>query len=343
MRKFTVSEREIFVDHQKNHRSGHMGHAMVNCGGGRILDFYSSCDYDRAKGHSGYGWMEYRISSDYGRSFSEARVLPYSKKLYEEGVHTALCEKAVKAPDGSVLLFIQITDTLEPICCEPWSEPTMAVSWDNGETFSDGIDIGADKGRIYDAVCDDKYVYFIMESNEHFLGTRPEHVYKVYKGTSDGHFTASVLPIDAMGKGYGALEFAANGDLIAYAYDSKRESEPEYTISHDGGLTWDAPARAKTEKLIRNPQLRRVDDIWFLVGRNGGNGEGLVLYASEDGIHWDEGRMLDKRPEGSTGTGYYSNLLPIWEDGQPPRVLLQYSHVYDQCRVNIAHRMITVE
>lgn len=130
-------------------------------------------------------------------------------------------------------------------------------------------------------------------------------MYKVYKSESGGTFTATVLPIDAAGKGYGALEFAKDGSLIAYVYDSKREDEPEYTISRDGG-----------------------------------RGDGLVLYHSADGIHWDEGQIVDRRPKGG-GTGYYSNLLPIYEPGKPPRVLLQYSHVYDRNRVNIAHRTIT--
>jgi hypothetical protein len=337
---YTVSDREIFVDHAKNHRSGHMGHALVNAGNGRILDFYSNCDGARVSGHSGYGWMEYRISDDYGKTFSKARVLPYSKRLYDEGKHTALCEKAVKAPDGRILLFFQITDATKPISCEPWSAPTMAVSTDNGETFSDGVTIGADPGRIYDVVTDGNSVYFIIQSNEHFLGSRPEHVYKVYKSESGGTFTATVLPIDAAGKGYGALEFAKDGSLIAYVYDSKREDEPEYTISRDGGKTWSAPLRARTAKKVRNPQLRRIGDDWFLAGRNGGGGDGLVLYHSADGIHWDEGKIVDRRPKGG-GTGYYSNLLPIYEPGKPPRVLLQYSHVYDSSRVNIAHRTIT--
>jgi len=339
--RFTVSDREIYVNHAANRRSGHMGHALVDAGKGRILDFNSNCDGDRCSGHSGYGWMEYRISEDYGRTFGPARVLPCSKRLYEEGKHTALCEKAVKAPDGRIVLFFQITDTSQLICCEPWSSPTIAVSADNGETFSDFIPTGADPGRIYDAVCDGTSIYFLIQSNPHFLGSRPEHVYRVYKSGVDLKFTPVTLPVDATGKGYGALEFAKDGSLIAYVYDSKRETEPEYTVSRDGGKTWSAPCRARTAKKIRNPQLRRVGDLWFLAGRNGGSGDGLVLYSSDDGIHWDEGRIVDRRPP-CGGTGYYSCLLPIFEPGQPPRALLQYSHVYESSRVNIAHRTITL-
>lgn len=340
--RFAVSDREIYVDHEKARRSGHMGHALVDAGGGRILDFNSNCDYNRVAGHSGFGWMEYRISDDWGRTWGERRVLPYSKRLFDEGKHTALCEKAVKAPDGRILLFFQITDASLPIACEPWSEPTMAFSLDNGETFSEGRVVCPDKGRIYDAVSDDKSVYFLIQANEHFLGSRPEHVYKVYGGDGRGGFTPFVLPIDATGKGYGALEFAKDGSLIAYVYDSTHECEPEYVVSRDGGRTWGAPRRTHLAKKIRNPQLRRLGDDWVLVGRNGGAGDGLVMYTSRDGVNWDEGRMVDCRPKGG-GTGYYSCLLPICEPGSAPRMLLQYSHVYDANRVNIAHRWITPE
>ncbi len=338
---FSIGEREIFVNHESKKRSGHMGHAMVDAGNGRILDFYSNVDYDRVEGHSGYGWMEYRVSEDYGRTFGETRVLPYSKKVFDEGIHTALCEKAVKAPDGRILLFFQITDASLPIACEPWSPPTMIYSLDGGETFSEEIDLHADAGRIYDAIADDKYVYFLMEANEHFLGTRPEHVFKVYRSEDFLHFEPIALPIDAFGKGYGALGKYEDGSIITYVYDSNRETEPEYTVSHDQGLTWSAPRRAFVDQRIRNPQLQRVGSDWFLVGRNGGDGDGLVLYHSTDGISWSKGVMVDRRPEG-TGCGYYSNMLPIFEPGEKPRILLQYSHVYNANRVNIAHRVITI-
>lgn len=342
-----ISEREIFINHQVYHRSGHMGHAMVDAGNGRILDFYSNCDGDRVDGHSGYGWMEYRISDDYGKSFGDPNILDYSRKLYEQGIHTAICEKAIKAPNGNILLFFQITDASKPISCEPWSAPTMAVSTDNGETFSMGKTIGVDSGRIYDVISNGKSIFIISQSNDasvSFLGNEPEHVYKLYRSDDSGEtfYITSILPIDAMGKGYGALEFMENGTLIAYVYDSKQEDCPEYVISEDDGITWSTPARTKTEKRIRNPQLLRVDAIWFLLGRNGGDGDGLVLYASDDGIHWNAGKKLDTRPA-NQGTGYYSNMLLIREPGKPAKVLIQYSHVYEKNRVNIAHRTIEIQ
>ena len=343
-RRFTVSDGEVWRDNESVGRSGHMGHALVDCGNGRILDFASNCaGMERVSGHSGYGWMEYRISDDYGKTFGPVRVLPCSKKMYEEGRHTALCEKAVRAPDGRIVLFFQITDTSRPICCEPWFEPLMAVSSDNGETFSAFMPTGADAGRIYDAVCDDKYIYFIMLANPNFLGSKPEHVYKVYRAGADLKFTPSVLPIDAQGRGYGALEFAADGALHAYAYNSKCETEMDYTVSRDRGVTWSSPGKSRAALKIRNPQIRRLDDVWFLIGRNGGFGKGdaLAFYSSPDGINWDAGVKLDVRPDG-TGTGYYGCMLPIHEPGKPPRMLMQYSRPYRGSCVNVMHRTITL-
>lgn len=338
---FSVSDREIFVNHEKNHRSGHMGHALIDVGGGRLLDFNSNVDGDRCGGHSGFGWMEYHVSTDYGRTWGPTRVLPYTKRLLAEGKHTALCEKGVRAPDGRIVLFFQITDTGPEICCEPWSAPTMCTSADGGETFSEAAPTGAKPGRIYDAVADDRAVYFLIQENEHFLGTRPEHVYKVYRSEAGGPFAGVTLPVSAIGKGYGAMEFAKDGSLIVYVYDSAHEDQLEYVISRDRGRTWSAPARSRVAKLIRNPQVRRLGDVWFMTGRNGGAGDGLVLYSSDDGIRWDEGRMIDRRPP-KGGTGYYGCLLPVFEPGRPPRLLLQYSHVYSVHRVNIAHRWITL-
>ena len=341
-KKFVVSESECWRDNKSVGRSGHMGHALIDCGGGRILDFASNCaGKERLSGHSGYGWMEYRVSKDYGKTFGPVRVLPCSKRMYEEGKHTALCEKGVRAPDGRIVLFFQITDPSYPVCCEPWSPPLMAVSEDGGETFSDFMPTGADAGRIYDAVCDDKYIYFIMLSNPHFLGSKPEHVYKVYRAGRDLKFSPSVLPIDAMGRGYGALEFAADGALHAYAYNSKCETEMDCAISRDRGVTWSAPCRSRVALKIRNPQVRRLDDVWFLIGRNGGGGDALVFYSSPDGVNWDGGVRLDVRPPG-TGTGYYGCMLPIHEPGCPPRMLMQYSRPYLGSCVNAMHRTITL-
>lgn len=323
-----------------------MGHAMVEYAPGEILDFYSNCDGERVEGHSGYGWMEYRRSVDYGMTFSEPRVLDYSMRLYREGIHTALCEKAVLAPDGRIILFFQITDASKPISCEPWSEPTLITSVDGGNTWSEGCTFGADKGRIYDAIPYQNSIFVISMSNDAsqtFLGNKPEHVYKLYRSDDSGKtfYTASILPIDTIGKGYGALAFSKSGELYGYVYDANDEEHLEYVVSCDLGKSWNTPCRSYVGKKIRNPQVAQLGDIWFLHGRNGGTGNGLVLYSSSDGINWDNGMLLAQRPAGG-GTAYYSNNLPIssFSSSGPDRMLIQYSHVYEKNRVNIMHTWV---
>ena len=44
----------LFVDHEKNNRSGHFGHAMVQCENGDVLCFYPNCNTD-GHGHSARG------------------------------------------------------------------------------------------------------------------------------------------------------------------------------------------------------------------------------------------------------------------------------------------------
>lgn len=63
-------EGNVFVNHEINGRSGHLGHALVEYEEGKILAFYPNCSLDE-KGHSAVGWMEYkgqRIMGKHGHS-----------------------------------------------------------------------------------------------------------------------------------------------------------------------------------------------------------------------------------------------------------------------------------
>jgi hypothetical protein len=108
-----------------------------------------------------------------------------------------------------------------------------------------------------------------------------------------------------------------------------------YCISHDGGNTWSESGYGYFKRLIRNPQIARTADGWFLHGRNGDKGDGLVIYHSEDGINWDDGKVVILRP--GPGVGYYSNNLYLAEER---KLLIQFSHVYDLNRVNIMHMWV---
>ncbi|MBR6498401.1 MAG: hypothetical protein IKT23_01790, partial [Clostridia bacterium] len=107
---YSYTKPQVFVDHQAQKRSGHMGHAFARTKDGKVLSFYSNCDYDRVHGHSGYGWMEYKVSSDFGLTWGEKRILDYSMDVFKQGEHTALCEKALSTDEGDIICLFQITD-----------------------------------------------------------------------------------------------------------------------------------------------------------------------------------------------------------------------------------------
>ena len=57
----------------------------------------------------------------------------------------------------------------------------------------------------------------------------------------------------------------------------------------------------------------------------------LVLYASKDGLNWDEGRYLRKK---TAGNAAYSNNLLL---GGGKRLLIQASHAYEHSKANVLH------
>ena len=75
---FTVllEEPTLYVDNESRFRSGNMSHAMAKLGEGKFIDFNSNCSAVRWDGHSPYGWIEYRISEDAGKTYSEIYELP---------------------------------------------------------------------------------------------------------------------------------------------------------------------------------------------------------------------------------------------------------------------------
>ena len=88
----------MFVNHEKNKRSGHLSHALVSYREGYVMSIYSNCSGTRNKwfpGHNGFGWLEYKVSKDYGNTWSEEKILPYSYYALINEPFTISCEKAV--------------------------------------------------------------------------------------------------------------------------------------------------------------------------------------------------------------------------------------------------------
>ena len=342
----------LFVDHSKAGRSGHLGHALVEHAPGKILAFYPNCS-DVNDGHTGDGWMEYKRSEDSGRTWSKSAPLDYSKRVYEAGTdRSVMCEKAVCTNDGDILLFsLECANIAENnFTWKPLAVPTVLRSSDGGRTWEDAKPMSEEPGRIWDVLYHDGVIFVLKLFNDSSIawyGNLPEHHYSLYVSKDQGHtFTRrSVLPFEFMQRGYGALAFLPDTRLIAYVYNQTDERHLDYVISRDAGQTWGEPHTAFFSKQIRNPQIAAFKDGFVMHGRSGSKGEDeikghFVLYASQDGTHWDEGRYLQMR---TAGAGAYSNNVLVHDPGRrvSERLLIQASHAYEKHKTNIYHWWLT--
>ncbi|MGI6335668.1 MAG: sialidase family protein [Eubacteriales bacterium] len=340
--RILMTDPEVYVDNRARGRSGHMTHAMTEFAPGKFINFNANCSAVRASGHSVYGWVEYRIAEDYGRTWSQVYTLPYSKKAFLDGVYTISVEKAVTCRDGSILAFCLRNTMLEPVCCEPWLTPMAVRSRDGGMTWDEPFEVSPYPGRIYDAVTVDGRIFFLEPKNEHFIGTKPEHTYAVFTSDDDGRSFCELaeLPIDGIGRGYGSLLWDGRV-LHAYAYNVNRERYMDHAVSEDLGRTWRNAAPCYLNRGIRNPQTALIDGVYILHGRGEG-GRGFVFYASDDGDTWSDAFLGGEK----CGGCYYSNNLLLNENGKNA-LLIQYSELWDvpepgAC-VNAMHRWLTIE
>lgn len=333
----------LFANHEPSGRSGHMGHAMVEYAPGKALAFYPNCSASdlRWKGHSGYGWMEYRRTEDAGKTWSAPIVEPNSKALFDKKCgRTQMCEKAVCADDGTIILFYLTCDMVtNGHIWEPYFEPYTAVSRDGGVSWSAPRVFVNEPGRVYDVAKRDGKIYALFFANEEKPGVAhlEEHKYRLYVSEDCGETFSllSELPFDStINCFYGTMAFLEDGRLLVYIYDEKDEHNLKYLISGDGGRTWGLNRRAFFEKKIRNPQLVQFGGRWFMHGRSGSFGPErghFVLYSSRDAFTWDEGVYLRKATQGAGG---YSNNLIVHDANGRERLLIQTSHAYRENRTN---------
>ena len=344
--KIVFTNREVFVDHQKNNRSGHLGHAMVECKDGSIIAFYSNCSGESGiefggAGHSMYGWVEYKRSFDRGLTWGEAKVLKYSYDSFLDGVYKIGCEKAVVCDDGTIVLFC-----LRSIgkYFEPYATPVCLLSHDNGETWSEPISVSDERGRMYDAIYKDGRVYlleFCNSTDKGFICAEEGKFYKIFASDDNGQsfYEYSTIPFNTMGHAYGNMIFRPDGSLIFYAYSAEDEYNLTALESADNGKTWGEPFKVSVKKIARNPQVGYVNGQYILHGRSE-EGVNFVFYHSKDGVNWDEGTIVN---EGRIGGCYYSNNITIKGADGKDRLLVQYSESYHRAQTNIIHAWIEVE
>lgn len=347
-KNFTVEieEPELYVDNKTRGRSGHMTHAMTEFAPGCFIDFNSNCSPVRWSGHSPYGWVEYRISKDAGKTYSEIKKLPYSEKCFLDGMHMISVEKAVACADGTIVAFCLRNDGLGPTCCEPWDTPMVVRSTDLGETWTEAVEYSPYKGRTYDALYIDGKIYVMHNCNERFEAKTEENVYRIYISEDNGLTFSEycIIPIDPIGRNYGSMLFDNNGVLHAYTHNEKANYDFDHATSRDMGKTWEV-CTTHLDKGCRNPQVALVDGVYIMHGRSE-DYEGLVMYTSEDGQNWDDGTILIHN---KGAAAFYSNNLNL-TDEKGNFLLIQYSDRYfSDCfktqynsRVNVMHAKIRI-
>ncbi len=337
-----------FVDHESVYRSGHLSHALVEYAPGKVLAFWSNCDPERNNGHSGYGWIEYRRSTDGARSWDEIKKLQYSVDAFEKGEYTVSCEKAVSPAENEIVLFC--TRCINPNGWEPYLIPTVLKSRDGGETWEELGEMCSERGRIYDAIYVDGRILVLESCNpaiDAFWIYSESQSYRIYESTDGGEsfHEAGRIPGSVMKLAYGAMELSGRGELMVWLYNTDDEFNLNYYISPDYARTWSESGKSFCAKRIRNPQITRVNGGYILHGRSGCVDPSLpmefVLYTSEDGIHWDEGIWLAKA-RGNGGCSFYSNNL-VLNEGERQRVLIQASIAYSAARTNIGHWVLNME
>ncbi|MFW6156210.1 MAG: hypothetical protein ACOC7J_02730, partial [Armatimonadota bacterium] len=200
----------MFVDHSKEGRSGHLGHALVEYEPGKLLAFYANCS-DANNGHCADGWTEFKRSIDGGATWSDPIHFQYARRRFNDGRRRSVfCEKAVLAPDGAIVVTTLECDLQTNPGWHPHYEPMCLRSTDGGETWEEPLPVSDEPGRVYDMMrLDDEIIAleFCNDTEESFVGTRPEHVYSLYVSEDSGKSFSqrSTLPFDTEGRGYGTM------------------------------------------------------------------------------------------------------------------------------------------
>lgn len=333
----------LFVDLEVTGESGHVGQALTECANGDLLAFYSRVPGDAFGGHGTSGWSEYRRSTDGGKSWGEAVILPYSKEVWEgDDYHSALVDEVVTSANGTVIAFAgRYTN-------EKWGRdtPVYLTSSDHGLSWSGAKEVDPTAGvreiaREHDVLVVGGEVMVLFNAGTKGAWPGPHTLY-VSANNGASFERRSRLPFDEK-YWYGALTLGREGELIAYAYATRDESLLHYTRSHDQGRTWSAVASTKMAKNIRNPRVTLpLRGRYFLHGRSGQEGSNprhLVLYQSGDGINWDQGIYLNVGSKTDLDSYSANTLVGRAKPGNEQKLLIQSSIAYSRSgrRVNLHH------
>lgn len=354
----------LFVDQQKDNRSGHGGITLTECKNGDILAFYSVTWSENWRGHSVAGWSEYRRSTDSGKSWSDPIVLDYSKQIWDSrDLFSALVFSVETAPNGTlVATVVRYANAF----WEKQLPPVYLLSYDHGHTWSelrkfdesasvDDISMTMNTSFVHEGK-----IFIVFRGGQSNMYPGGPHTLWVSYDNGESFSKRSVLPFNDADY-YWAAGALDNGDIIIYTYnahyrreDQTAEKNIPYVISDDGGFTWSQLRTTYFKKGIRNMQLSgKLGEYYFMHGRSGSYQRELVdddpgpgnfvLYSSKDGINWDEGVLLMSRQKTPGGGDCYSanEIIGKYDHASPARLLIQSDISYDGSRTNIHHWWVT--
>lgn len=340
----------LFMDHSKQGRSGHPGNTLVECHNGDIVSFFTNISGNVFEGHGVAGWSEYKRSTDGGTTWGPNTAFEFSKNVWDGNqLYSALVVGSVVAPNGTIVAIIGRFNDKEGT----WGKketPLYSLSSDHGFTWTAPqlVDDSATVDELsltYDSLfVHDNTVYAIFTGGADAMCQGP---YSLYASQDNGETFAKVsdIPLDPRDC-YCTGGVLDDGAFIVYSYASRDHDTDEknlpYVISSDNGRTWSEVRHAVFAKKLRNPQMsEKVGDLYFMHGRSGSYGEErnhLVLYASRNGIDWDEGVFL-KRTGPDCADSYSANeVIGRNNPALPTRILIQSSVAYDGKRkTNVNH------
>lgn len=359
----------LIVDQGKNNRSGHAGITLTEAQNGDILAFYQNGSVeDNWNGHGSAGWSEYLRSTDGGETWGPPVAFPYSKEQWEgDERFSAIVYPVITAPDGTIVA------TVLRYADQRWQKqdtPVYFLSHDHGHTWEGPYDF--DEQATVDDISMSMNTTFVHDGEIFIVlrggrsNMRPGGPHTLWVSSDNGRtFTQrSQLPFED-GFYYWAAGALDDGSIIVYTYyahllegDARRPAERRlpYTISRDGGRTWGPLEYTYFAKGIRNMQMsEKLGDYYFMHGRSGSYAGSLgerdlgnrhfVLYASKDGINWDDGTILMSRRQTPGGGDSYSHnaIVGRFDPDRPLRLLIQADISYDGPATNIHHWWVTID
>lgn len=350
----------LFVDQAKDGRSGHGGITLTECANGDILAFYSVTWAEDWRGHGVGGWSQYRRSTDGGETWGEPVVFDYSKEVWDSRrVHSALVFSAVTAPDGTLVA------TLMRYANSWWEKQEAPVyflsrdhghSWEGPRLFDENATVEDISMTLSTHFVHDGEIFLVFRGGRSNMSPGGPHTLWVSGDNGETFQRRSLLPF-ADPDYYWAAGALDDGAIIVYTYNAHHRRDDEmaeknipYTISRDGGRTWSEVQTTHFAKGIRNMQMSgKLGEYYFMQGRSGsyqrertGDDPGpgsFVLYASEDGIHWDEGLVLMSRLQTPGGGDCYSDseIVGKHDPERPERLLVHADVSYRGARTNMHH------